>query len=181
MTGALSASTYEGFNASTPWAGHDENRQCRHDRNGDQGRQAFAGSEGSVSEWTGDARADISVAHLMAMSSGLEFNEDEGLVNDAAGIEFLVRDAAPFASEKVLVAAPGTTFHNGSGSSVLSARIWQNAIGAAARAFPQERCQASRVNVTPPSSCFCPWSTPGRHIMLSEEAVSLSRYARFVG
>jgi hypothetical protein len=31
--------------------------------------------------------------------------------------------------------------------------------------------------VTPPSSCFCPWSTPGRHIMLSEGAVSLSRYA----
>ncbi|MGY4598091.1 hypothetical protein ACVWXL_005837 [Bradyrhizobium sp. GM22.5] len=37
------------------------------------------------------------------------------------------------------------------------------------------------VNVAPPSSCFCPWSTPGRHIMLSEGAVSLSRYAWFVG
>jgi len=34
--------------------------------------------------------------------------------------------------------------------------------------------------VTPPSSCFCPWSTVGRHIMLSEGAVSLSRYAWFV-
>ena len=36
------------------------------------------------------------------------------------------------------------------------------------------------VNVAPPSSCFCPWSTPGRHIMLSEGAVNLSRYAWFV-
>ena len=34
--------------------------------------------------------------------------------------------------------------------------------------------------VAPPSSCFCPWSTPGRHIKLSEGTVSLSRYAWFV-
>jgi CubicO group peptidase (beta-lactamase class C family) len=94
---------------------------------------------GLFPQWAGDARADISVADLMAMSSGLEFNEDQGLVNDPARMEFLVRDAAAFARDKALVAAPGTTFHYGSGSSVLLARIWQNAMGAAARAFPQER------------------------------------------
>jgi hypothetical protein len=36
------------------------------------------------------------------------------------------------------------------------------------------------VIVTPPGSRFCPWSTLGRHTMLSEGAVSLSRYAWFV-
>jgi CubicO group peptidase (beta-lactamase class C family) len=75
----------------------------------------------------------------MAMSSGLEFNEDLGLVNDPARMEFLVRDAAAFARDKALVAAPGMKFNYGSGSSVLLARIWQNAIGATAQAFPQER------------------------------------------
>jgi CubicO group peptidase (beta-lactamase class C family) len=62
-------------------------------------------------QWAGDARAGISVADLMAMSSGLEFNEDRCLVNDAARMEFLVRDAAVFARDKALAAAPGTTFN----------------------------------------------------------------------
>ena len=75
----------------------------------------------------------------MAMSSGLEFNEDQGLLNDTARMELLVRDAAAFARDKPLAAAPGTKFHYGSGSSVLLARIWQNAIGAAARTYPNER------------------------------------------
>ena len=54
-------------------------------------------------------------------------------------LEYLERDAAAFARDRALVAAPGTKFHYSGGSSVLLARIWQNAIGAAARAYPQER------------------------------------------
>jgi hypothetical protein len=95
--------------------------------------------KGLFPQWAGDARAEISVADLMAMSSGLEFNEDQGLVADPARMEFLERDAAAFARDRALVAAPGMKFHYGSGSSVLLARIWQNAIGAAARSYPQER------------------------------------------
>lgn len=131
----------EGFNASTPLLGWSMTKTIN------AALVGMAIKDGKLSldrknlfpQWAGDARADISVADLMAMSSGLEFNEDEGILNDAARMEFLVRDAAAFASDKVLVAAPGRTFHYGSGSSVLLARIWQNAIGAAARTFPQER------------------------------------------
>jgi len=140
--GRIVGETYgEGFNASTPLLGWSMTKTVNAALVGmaiKDGKLSLD-QKGLFSSWAGDARADISVADLMAMSSGLEFNEDKGLLNDAARMEFLVRDAAAFARDKVLVAAPGTTFHYGSGSSVLLARIWQNAIGAAAGAFPQER------------------------------------------
>ena len=95
--------------------------------------------KGLFPQWAGDARAEISVADLMAMASGLKFNEDQGLVTDPARLELLERDAAAFARDQALDAAPGTKFHYGSGSSVLLARIWQNAIGEQARSYPRER------------------------------------------
>lgn len=140
--GRIVGETYgEGFNASTPLLGWSMTKTVNAALVGmaiKDGKLSLD-QKGLFPRWAEDARADISVADLMAMSSGLEFNEDEGLVNDAARMEFLVSDAAAFARDKGLVAAPGTKFHYGSGSSVLLARTWQDAIGAAARAFPQER------------------------------------------
>ena len=140
--GRIVAETYgEGFNASTPLLGWSMTKTVN------AALVGMAIKDGKLSldqkdlfpQWAGDARAEISVADLMAMSSGLEFNEDQGLITDPARMEFLVRDAAAFARDIPLVAAPGTKFHYASGSSVLLARIWQNAIGAAARSYPQER------------------------------------------
>lgn len=140
--GRIVGETYgEGFNASTPLLGWSMTKTVNAALVGmviKDGKLSLD-QKGLFPQWTGDARADISVADLMAMSSGLEFNEDQGLVNDPARMEFLVRDAAAFARDKALRAAPGMTFHYGSGSSVLLARIWQNAIGAAALPYPQER------------------------------------------
>jgi CubicO group peptidase (beta-lactamase class C family) len=140
--GRIVGETYgEGFNASTPLLGWSMTKAVNAALVGmaiKDGKLSLD-QKGLFPQWAGDARAEISVADLLAMSSGLEFNEDQGLINDAARMEFLVRDAVAFARDKVLVAAPGTTFHYGSGSSVLLARIWQNAIGATARTFPQER------------------------------------------
>jgi CubicO group peptidase (beta-lactamase class C family) len=140
--GRIVGETYgEGFNASTPLLGWSMTKTVNAALVGmaiKDGKLSL-NQKGLFPRWAEDARADISVADLMAMSSGLEFNEDLGLVNDPARMEFLVRDAAAFARDKALVAAPGMKFNYGSGSSVLLARIWQNAIGATAQAFPQER------------------------------------------
>jgi CubicO group peptidase (beta-lactamase class C family) len=140
--GRIVGETYgEGFDASTPLLGWSMTKTVNAALVGmaiKDGKLSLD-QKGLFPQWAGDARANISVADLMAMSSGLEFNEDDGLVNDAGRMELLVRDAAAFARDKALVAAPGTKFHYGSGSSVLLARSWQNAIGAAARDFPQER------------------------------------------
>jgi CubicO group peptidase (beta-lactamase class C family) len=140
--GRIVGETYgEGFDASTPLLGWSMTKTVNAALVGmaiKDGKLSLD-QKGLFPQWAGDARAGISVADLMAMSSGLEFNEDQGLITDPARLELLERDAAAFARDKALVAAPGTTFHYGSGSSVLLARIWQNAIGAAAQAFPQER------------------------------------------
>ena len=140
--GRIIAETYgESFTASTPLLGWSMTKTIN------AALVALAIKDGKLSldrkglfpQWAGDARAEISVADLMAMSSGLEWNEDQGIVTDPGRSEFLVRDAVAFASGKALVAASGTKFYYGSGSAILLARIWQNAIGAAARAYPQER------------------------------------------
>jgi CubicO group peptidase (beta-lactamase class C family) len=75
----------------------------------------------------------------MAMTSGLGWNEDQGNSTDPGRLENLARDAAAFARDRALVAPPGTKFNYSGGSSVLLARLWQNAIGAEARSYPQER------------------------------------------
>jgi CubicO group peptidase (beta-lactamase class C family) len=140
--GRIIAEIYgQSFNASTPLLGWSVTKTVN------AALVAMAIKDGKLSldrkglfpQWAGDARANISVADLMAMSSGLEWNEDEGVVTDPARSEFLVRDAVAFARGKALVAAPGTKFSYASGSSILLARLWQDAIGAAARAYPQER------------------------------------------
>jgi CubicO group peptidase (beta-lactamase class C family) len=140
--GRIIAETYgDGFTASTPLLGWSMTKTVN------AALVGLAIKDGKISldqinlfpQWAGDARANITVADLMAMSSGLEFNEDQGLLSDVARLEFLVRDAAAFARDKPLAAAPGTKFHYGSGSSVLLTRIWQNAIGGAARTYPNER------------------------------------------
>jgi CubicO group peptidase (beta-lactamase class C family) len=140
--GRIVGETYgEGFSASTPLLGWSMTKAVNAALVGmaiKDGKLSLD-QKGLFPQWAGDARAEISVADLMAMSSGLEFNEDQGLVTDPARMEFLERDAAAFARDRALVAAPGMKFHYGSGSSVLLARIWQNAIGAAARSYPQER------------------------------------------
>jgi CubicO group peptidase (beta-lactamase class C family) len=76
---------------------------------------------------------------MMAMTSGLEWNENHGIPLDPGRLENLEKDAAAFARDRALVAPPGTKFNYSGGSSVLLARIWQNAIGAEAQAYPQQR------------------------------------------
>jgi len=63
--------------------------------------------------WQADGRAAISLADLMAMSSGLAFNEDYGDVTDVTRMLFLEPDMAGFAADKpltILESVPGLTF-----------------------------------------------------------------------
>jgi CubicO group peptidase (beta-lactamase class C family) len=140
--GRIVGETYgEGFTAATPLLGWSMTKTVTAALVGmaiRDGRLSLA-QKNLFPQWAGDPRSEISVADLMAMSSGLKFNEDEGLINDAARLEFLVRDAAAFARDQALEAAPGTKFHYASGSSVLLARIWQNAVGDQARSYPRAR------------------------------------------
>src|SRR5690606_14138148 len=83
--------------------------------------------DGLFEEWNGDERGAITIADLLAMSSGLEFNEDYGSVTDVTRMLYLEPDMAAFAADKPLVAAVGERFSYSSGTTTLLSRIWQNA------------------------------------------------------
>jgi CubicO group peptidase (beta-lactamase class C family) len=91
-------------------------------------------------EWSGDERRNISVADLMAMESGLAFNEDYGTVSDVTRMLYLEPDMAKFAASKPLVAEIGRKFSYSTGTSVMLARLWQNAVGdeAASLGYPRK-------------------------------------------
>lgn len=79
--------------------------------------------------WTGqqDQRAQITVAQLMAMSSGLRYNEGYGDVSDVTRMLYLEPDMAAFTAAQPLEHAPGSTWNYASGTTVLLSRIWQRA------------------------------------------------------
>ncbi len=90
----------------------------------------------SYPDWVGDARAEITVADMLAMTSGLDWNEGYGSVSDVTKMLYLVDDMAGFASASESVAAPGEAFNYSSGTSTLLARMWQDRLGADSLGYP---------------------------------------------
>ena len=84
---------------------------------------------GLFASWKADGRAAISLADLMAMASGLQFNEDYGDVADVTRMLFLEPDMAGFAAAKPLAGEVGKVFSYSSGTAVMLSRLWQDAIG----------------------------------------------------
>jgi CubicO group peptidase (beta-lactamase class C family) len=92
-----------------------------------------------------DARSRITVADLMAMSSGLRYNEGYGDVSDVTRMLYLETDMANYTASQPLDHAPGTVWNYSSGTTVLLSRIWQQAAAPsnwtapAVLALPQRR------------------------------------------
>lgn len=86
-------------------------------------------------QWAGDARGRITLAQLLAMESGLAFNEDYGSVADVTRMLYLEPDMAAFAASLPLEGSPGQSFNYSSGTAVLLSRIWMDRLGDRARAL----------------------------------------------
>jgi CubicO group peptidase (beta-lactamase class C family) len=86
-----------------------------------------------------DGREKITIADLLAMSSGLHFNEDYGAVSDVTRMLYLEPDMVRFARDQKMDFAPGTHWSYSSGTAVLVSDIWQRAADTAALGFPYER------------------------------------------
>lgn len=86
-------------------------------------------NKGLFGPWKADGRAAISLADMMAMSSGLQFNEDYGDVADVTRMLYLEPDMAGFAASKPLAGDVGKVFSYSSGTAVMLSRLWQDAIG----------------------------------------------------
>ncbi|CAN7651867.1 serine hydrolase [Mesorhizobium amorphae] len=93
-----------------------------------EGKMAVT-NQGLFGPWKADGRAAISLADMMAMSSGLEFNEDYGDVADVTRMLYLEPDMAGFAESKPLTGEVGKVFSYSSGTAVMLSRLWQDAIG----------------------------------------------------
>jgi CubicO group peptidase (beta-lactamase class C family) len=77
----------------------------------------------------GDGRDHIRIADLLAMSSGLRFNEDYGAVSDVTRMLYLEPDAAGFAYSQPLAHPSGEVWSYSSGSANVVARIVQDTAG----------------------------------------------------
>src|SRR5690606_9089503 len=117
--GKLIAETYApGFGADTPLLGWSMTKSVIATLIGmriAEGRMATERTE-LLSEWRNDDRSKISLANLLAMNSGLRFDEDYGTVTDVTRMLFLEPDMAGFAASLPLETAPGTKFNYSSGT-----------------------------------------------------------------
>lgn len=91
-------------------------------------------------EWNSDERSTIKLRDLMAMESGLVFNEDYSDLTDVTRMLFLERDQARFVAGRPLKTAPGAQFTYSTGSAVLVSRLWMNSFSTVedALAYPKK-------------------------------------------
>lgn len=84
-----------------------------------------------VPEWrrANDARAAITLDHLLRMRAGVEFDENMSSArSDVMRMLLDVGDAAAFATNRSLIAAPGATWQYSSGTTNILARVVRNAL-----------------------------------------------------
>ena len=87
----------------------------------------------------GDGRERIRIADLLAMSSGLRFNEAYGTVSDVTRMLYLEPDMAGFAHEQPLAHPAGEFWSYSSGTANILSRIVQDAAGRPGAEYPAEK------------------------------------------
>ncbi|TPI14405.1 serine hydrolase [Mesorhizobium sp. B4-1-3] len=140
--GRIVAERYgEGFSAKTPLLGWSMTKTVNAAIVGTlvkDGKLALD-KKGLFAPWKADGRAAISLADMMAMSSGLAFNEDYGDVADVTRMLYLEPDMAGFAEAQPLTGEVGKVFSYSSGTAVMLSRLWQDAIGDKTKALAWPR------------------------------------------
>lgn len=110
----------------------------------DEGRLNVFGAA-PVPEWqeAGDPRAEITIDHLMRMSSGLAFEEEYGAApSDVVLMLYDQASAGAYAASCPLETAPDTKWHYSSGTTNILSRIVRDAVGGDLESylrFPRER------------------------------------------
>jgi CubicO group peptidase (beta-lactamase class C family) len=87
----------------------------------------------------GGGREHIRIADLLAMSSGLRFNEGYGVVSDVTRMLYLQPDTAGFARGQPLLHPPGEFWSYSSGTANILSRIVQDAAGRLGAAVAAEK------------------------------------------
>jgi CubicO group peptidase (beta-lactamase class C family) len=87
----------------------------------------------------GAAREGITIADLMSMTSGLQFNEGYGAVSDVTRMLYLETDMAGFAGGEPRAYPSGEVWSYSSGSAVILSRTFQDAVGSDSVHFVRTR------------------------------------------
>lgn len=130
--GRIAAERYApGFRADMPLAGWSVSKSVVNALAGALARQGRLDPERDrlLPQWS-DGRARIRVRHLLAMESGLDFDENyANPLSDVILMLFGRGDAAGFAAMRPLRAAPGTRWAYASGNTNILARVLREASG----------------------------------------------------
>ncbi len=92
----------------------------------------------SYPDWEQDTRKDVTIEDMLAMSSGLEWNEDYGDVSDVTKMLYLRDDMAGFASDRTAAAEVGSEFNYSSGTSTMLSRAWQDKLSDDGLSYPRD-------------------------------------------
>lgn len=136
--GRLIGETYgEGFSADIPLLGWSATKSVISTLIGmriAENRMDMAAGN-LLPEWQDDEHSEITLANLMAMESGLKFDENYGLVSDVTRMLFLEQDMAGFAASLPLDAAPGTKFNYSSGTANILSKLFMDSFDNAEQAL----------------------------------------------
>ena len=86
-------------------------------------------------EWADDDRSEIMIADLLAMESGLEWNEGYGSVSDVTRMLYLSDDFTRIVRAQLLEEAIGDKFLYSSGTTNLAVHALQEAVGENSQAY----------------------------------------------
>jgi CubicO group peptidase (beta-lactamase class C family) len=128
-----------GFSAATPLLGWSMTKSVVAGLVGvlvRQGRLTLEQSAGWPSEGAGRER--VRIADLLAMSSGLAFNEAYGDVSDVTRMLYLESDMAGFARAQPLAHPAGEFWSYSSGTANILSRIVQDAAGRVGAEYPAQ-------------------------------------------
>ena len=101
-----------------------------------------------------DGRTNIALSQLMAMSSGLHFDESDAGVSDLTRMLYLEPDMAAYAAAQPMMQPAGGAWSDSSGTAVLLSRIWQRA-AASARPGPASAASVAGLSL-PHNRLFAP-------------------------
>ena len=136
--GKIIAETYgKGFDASTPLLGWSMTKSVMATLIGmriAEGRMDLK-RDHLLPEWNNDDRARITLADLMAMESGLKFDEDYGNVTDVTRMLFLENNMTEFAASLPLEAQPGAKFNYSSGTANILSKLYMDSFDSRDEAF----------------------------------------------
>lgn len=140
--GRIIGETYaDGFDAETPLLGWSMSKTVVAGLIGtliEAGRMELADPmTDSFAEWNQDDRRNVDVESMLAMASGLEWNEDYGDVSDVTRMLYLSDDMAGFASDRPAAAEVDTVFNYSSGTSTMLSRFVQDQVGEDSLNYPR--------------------------------------------